>query len=126
MAWHPYCLRLAIATRDDRIRIFSQGVPAPALTVPVLRHSAQKSICCLSWRPNAGRELAAACYYGILVWTIELGAASNLLSHAILLKQRNHVPVTSVTWHPQVFHRFVFFLPQLYFTYNITKRISSG
>jgi len=70
--------------RDDRIRIFSQGL----LGVPVLRHSAQKSVCCLSWRPHAGRELAVACYSGVLIWTIELGAASNLLSHAVLLKQR--------------------------------------
>lgn len=97
LSWHPHCARLAVATRDDRIRIFTHGI----LGVPVLRHSAQKSVSCLSWRPHAGRELAAACYSGVLIWTIELGAASNLLSHAILLKQRNHVPVTDVTWHPQ-------------------------
>ncbi|XP_077276161.1 aladin [Temnothorax americanus] len=97
LSWHPHCTRLAVAMRDDRIRIFSQGL----LGVPVLRHSAQKSVCCLSWRPHAGRELAVACYSGVLIWTIELGAASNLLSHAILLKQRNHVPVTNVVWHPQ-------------------------
>lgn len=89
--------------RDDRIRIFSQGL----LGVPVLRHSAQKSVCCLSWRPYAGRELAVACYSGVLIWTIELGAASNLLSHAILLKQRNHVPVINVVWHPQVIYHFI-------------------
>ncbi|KAM0726937.1 Aladin [Formica fusca] len=97
LSWHPHCARLAVATRDNRIRIYSQDIPG----VPVLRHSAQKSVCCLSWRPYAGRELAAACYSGVLIWTIELGAASNLLSHAILLKQRNHVPVTSVIWHSQ-------------------------
>ncbi|XP_076293843.1 aladin isoform X2 [Lasioglossum baleicum] len=97
LSWHPHCSRLAVVTRDDRIRIFSQGVPV----VPVLRHSAQKSVCCISWRPLAGRELAVACQTGVLVWTIELSAASNSLSHAVLLKQRNHVPVTSVTWHPQ-------------------------
>ena len=90
--------------RDDRIRIFSQGL----LGVPVLRHSGQKSVCCLSWRPHAGRELAVACYSGVLIWTIELGAASNLLSHAVLLNQRNHVPVTSVAWHPQVIYSFIF------------------
>ncbi|KZC12167.1 PREDICTED: aladin-like [Dufourea novaeangliae] len=97
LSWHPHCPRLAVVTRDDRIRIFSQGVPV----VPVLRHSAQKSVCCISWRPFAGKELAVACQTGVLVWTIELSAASNSLSHAVLLKQRNHVPVTSVTWHPQ-------------------------
>ncbi|KAL6264037.1 hypothetical protein P5V15_004118 [Pogonomyrmex californicus] len=97
LSWHPHCARLAVAMRDDRIRIFSQGL----LGVPVLRHSAQKSVSCLNWRPHAGRELAVACYSGVLIWTIELGAASNLLSHAILLKRRNHVPVTSVIWHPQ-------------------------
>ncbi|XP_012058212.1 PREDICTED: aladin-like [Atta cephalotes] len=97
LSWHPHCARLAVAMRDDRIRIFSQGL----LGVPVLRHSRQKSVCCLSWRPHAGRELAVACYSGVLIWTIELGAASNLLSHAVLLNQRNHAPVTSVAWHPQ-------------------------
>ncbi|XP_014478045.1 PREDICTED: aladin [Dinoponera quadriceps] len=106
MSWHPYCYRLAVATRDDRIRIYSPvsnnvDWMSLMLPIPILRHSEQKSICCLSWRPYSGRELAVACYYGVLVWTIELGAASNLLSHALLLKQRNHAPVTSVTWHPQ-------------------------
>ena len=97
LSWHPHCARLAVVTRDDRIRIFSQGIPS----VPILRHSAQKSVSCISWRPLAGKELAVACHIGVLVWTIELGAASNSLSHAVLLKQRNHAPVTSVTWHPQ-------------------------
>ncbi|XP_011505246.1 PREDICTED: aladin [Ceratosolen solmsi marchali] len=97
MAWHPHCIRLAIATRDDRIRIFSIGNIGTA----VLRHSAQKSVCCLSWRPNAGRELAAACQNGVLIWTVELGAASNSLSYAYTLKYRNHAPVTSVSWNPQ-------------------------
>ncbi|XP_031834009.1 aladin [Nomia melanderi] len=97
LSWHPHCPRLAVVTKDDRIRIFSRGVPV----IPVLRHSAQKSVCCISWRPFAGKELAVACQAGVLVWTVELSAASNSLSHAVLLSQRNHMPVTSVTWHPQ-------------------------
>ncbi|XP_017763140.1 PREDICTED: aladin-like [Eufriesea mexicana] len=97
LAWHPHCARLAVVTRDDRIRMFSQEIPV----VPILRHGAQKSVCCISWRPLSGKELAVACHAGVLVWTIEIGAASNFLSHAVLLKQRNHAPVTSVTWHPQ-------------------------
>ncbi|XP_014203352.1 aladin [Copidosoma floridanum] len=99
MAWHPHYIRLAVATRDDRIRIFSNTTSN--INTAVLRHSAQKSVCCMSWRPNAGRELAAACQNGVLVWTIELGAASNSLSHAIMLKHRNHAPVTSVAWNPE-------------------------
>ena len=58
----------------------------------------------MSWRPNAGRELAAACQNGVLLWTVELGAASNSLSHAFMLKYRNHAPVTSVSWSPQVMY----------------------
>lgn len=103
MAWHPHCSRLALATRDDRIRIYTKGIQQPA----VLRNSAQKSVCSLSWQPYAGRKLAAACQSGVLIWSIELGAASNSLSHATLLKQRNHAPVTSVTWHPQVFFQLL-------------------
>ncbi|KAK0081671.1 hypothetical protein PV325_011767 [Microctonus aethiopoides] len=97
LAWHPHCTRLALATRDDRIRIFSNGICG----VAVLRHGSQKSVCSMSWRPHAGRELAAACNDGVLVWTVELGAASNSLSHATLLRQRKHAPVTGVSWHPQ-------------------------
>ncbi|KAI4491768.1 PREDICTED: aladin [Polistes canadensis] len=97
ISWHPHCTRLAVATRDDRIRIFSEGISV----IPVLRHSAQKYIYQLSWCPNAGKVLAAACHQGALVWTIELGAASNMLSYAVLLKRRNHTPVTSIAWHPQ-------------------------
>ncbi|XP_068984306.1 aladin-like [Bombus flavifrons] len=97
ISWHPHCARLAVVTWDDRIRIFSHGTQI----IPILRHGAQKSVCCINWRPLAGKELAVACHAGVLVWTIELGAASNILSHAVLLKQRNHAPVTSVIWHPQ-------------------------
>ncbi|KOX78535.1 Zinc finger protein GLIS3 [Melipona quadrifasciata] len=97
ISWHPHCARLAVATRDDRIRIFSHEIPI----ISILKHSAQKSVCCISWRPLAGKQLAVACHAGVLIWTIELGAASNFLSHAVLLKQRNHTPVTSVVWHPQ-------------------------
>lgn len=70
-------------------------------SIATLRHAAQKSVCSMSWRPNTGRELAAACLCGVLVWTIELGAASNSLSQAKLLRQRNHAPVTGVSWNPQ-------------------------
>ncbi|XP_014235763.1 aladin [Trichogramma pretiosum] len=98
IAWHPHCIRLAIATRDDRIRILSTSNIG---TSAVLRHSSQKSVCCMSWRPHAGRELAAACQNGVLIWNIELGAASNTLSQAFMLKYRNHAPVTSVSWSPQ-------------------------
>ncbi|XP_012281625.1 aladin [Orussus abietinus] len=97
LCWHPHCARLAVATKDDRIRVFSKGTSG----VAILRHSAQKSVCSVSWRPNAGRELAAACQTGVLIWTVELGVASNSLSHALLLRQRNHSPVTNVAWHPQ-------------------------
>ncbi|KAH0558162.1 hypothetical protein KQX54_014698 [Cotesia glomerata] len=55
----------------------------------------------MSWRPHEGRELAAACCGGVLVWTIELGTASYSLSHATFLRQRNHAPVTGVAWHPE-------------------------
>lgn len=56
----------------------------------------------MSWRPNAGRELAAACHNGVLLWTVELGAASNSLSHAFMLRHRNHSPITSVSSSPEV------------------------
>ncbi|XP_046606269.1 aladin-like [Neodiprion virginianus] len=97
LAWHPHCTRLALATRDDRIRVFCKNVQGAA----VLRHSFQKSVSCLTWRPNSGRELAAACQMGILIWKVELGAASSSLSQALTLRQRGHAPVTSVAWNPQ-------------------------
>lgn len=97
ISWHPHWTRLAVATRDDRIRIFSKDISG----VAILKHNAQKSVCCMNWRTNCGRQLAVACQSGILIWTIELGAASNSLSHATLLKYKNHAPVTSVTWNPE-------------------------
>lgn len=109
MAWHPHCPRLAVATRDNRIRVYSNI----ATGVPVLRHNAQKSVCCLSWRPYSGRELAAACQTGVLVWTVELGAASNSLSHAVFLQHKNHGPVTSVAWSPQVIFVLSFIIKEV-------------
>ena len=46
LAWHPNCIKLAVATRDDTILVY-----AGSSSVPVtIRHPIQKDISFLQWR----------------------------------------------------------------------------
>ena len=53
LAWHPHTRKLAVASRDDSIRVAGDG----ALLRPVLRHAGQRDISCLAWRPCCAGEL---------------------------------------------------------------------
>ena len=53
LAWHPHTRKLAVASRDDSIRVAGDG----ASLRPVLRHAGQRDISCLAWRPCCAGEL---------------------------------------------------------------------
>jgi hypothetical protein len=59
MAWHPHTRKLALASRDDCIRVAGDGAPLK----PVLRHAGQRDISCLAWRPCCAGELGTATEY---------------------------------------------------------------
>jgi len=46
LAWHPHCNKLAVATRDDTVLVYTGSTSTPV----VVRHSSQKDISSLAWR----------------------------------------------------------------------------
>ena len=46
LAWHPHCNKLAVATRDDTVLVYTGSTSVPV----VVRHSSQKDISSLAWR----------------------------------------------------------------------------
>lgn len=82
MKWHPNYFRLAIASSDDSIRIYtrvnSTGTNLVGRLsdeqlpfVPVLKSGLQKCVSSLAWRPYTAGELAVGCQNGIMLWTVD-------------------------------------------------------
>ncbi|CAH1117706.1 unnamed protein product [Phaedon cochleariae] len=97
IAWHPYCAKVAVATCDDSIRIFSSD---SGTVVPLLRCKQQKHITCLSWRPLSNTEIAVGHENGIIVWNIDSNSlvARPSISNATILQRPNHRAVMSIAW----------------------------
>jgi aladin len=97
LAFHPQCFKMAIASVDDTIRIYTNDENS---IVPLLKNSQQKSIFSLSWRPFSPSTLAVGCQNGFLIWTID--PSSNItrpLSQAVHYRHENHFPVTSLEFN---------------------------
>ena len=87
LAWHPH-KALAAAVSDDLVHIFDMaaytggggdgyknGTSQPcgsAVTRPsiILHHGLQRSVGCVSWRPQSGSVVAVGCQGGVAVWSI--------------------------------------------------------
>lgn len=67
ISWHPHCFKLAVATVDDTIRIYTDDIN----NVPVIKSGFQKCITSMAWRPLSAGELAVGCQSGILLWTLD-------------------------------------------------------
>jgi len=98
IAWHPHTRKLAVVSRDDCVRISGNG----ASTKPILRHTGQRGISCLAWRPCGTAELAVGCKMGIMIWTLDPGSVVSRPSTSCVrtLSKSGHTPVTSLTWSP--------------------------
>lgn len=99
LSWHPHTRKLAVAARDDSIRVAGEG----AALRPVLRHAGQRDISCLAWRPCCAGELAVGCRAGVVVWRVDPGSLVSRPSTSCVrqLTSQGHSPVTSLAWHPQ-------------------------
>lgn len=99
MDWHPHCTKLAIATRDDTVRIYSSY----SKLIPLLKCKTQRNVSSLAWRPLSASDIAVACEVGIYVWVVDPNSVvmRPSASSATLLRKPNHKNVTSITWSPQ-------------------------
>lgn len=99
MEWHPHTTKLAVATWDDSVRIYSSDTQL----IPILKCKNQSSVSCLAWRPFSASELAVGCEEGVIVWVIDPNSVVTRpsMSCGQVLKQPGHSPVTSVEWSPK-------------------------
>lgn len=67
MRWHPNVFKLAIASVDDNIRIYTLDSSGPL----TLKNGYQKCITSMAWRPLCAAELAVGCNTGIIVWKLD-------------------------------------------------------
>jgi len=98
IAWHPHTRKLAVVSRDDCVKIGGNG----AKTNPILRHTGQRDIACLAWRPCGSAELAVGCRVGIMVWTLDPASVISRPSTNCVrpLTRSGHAPVTTLSWDP--------------------------
>jgi aladin len=94
--WHPNYFKLAIASNDDSIRIYTPTEQAGTF-VPVLKSVQQKQVTSMSWRPFTAGELAVGCQTCILLWNSDQNSLiSRPLSQPTVFKHENHFPITSL------------------------------
>eukprot|EP00118_Oscarella_pearsei_P008361 m.42625 g.42625 ORF g.42625 m.42625 type:complete len:428 (+) comp33373_c0_seq4:228-1511(+) len=96
MSWHPHLMKIAVAAKNDIVRVFSVGSDNSDL----LKHQLQKSISCLAWRPQCGNELAVGCLSGILLWKLDPNITRHSLNAVRFLSVPGHAPIVSFTWSP--------------------------
>uniref|UniRef100_A0A1B6FRP2 Aladin seven-bladed propeller domain-containing protein n=1 Tax=Cuerna arida TaxID=1464854 RepID=A0A1B6FRP2_9HEMI len=98
LAWHPHCIKLAVAASDDSIRIYSEN----SQLIPLLKCRGQHLISSMAWRPLCASELAVGCELGVVIWHIDPNSVITRPSAANthVLSRPNHMYVTSLAWSP--------------------------
>lgn len=85
LEWHPHATKIAVATADDNVRVYSSDVAF----VSVLKCKAQGHVSALSWRPYSASEIAVGCEQGVIVWTVDPNSmfTKPSSSNAVVLKR---------------------------------------
>jgi len=101
LAWHPHTPKLALALKDDTVKIYPASSPVPSVQ-PVLKHASMRGVSCLAWRPLSGGYLAVGCLQGVMLWTVDPSSVVSRPSSscASLLSRPGHSPVTGLSWAP--------------------------
>ena len=97
IAWHPHCTKLAVASHEDSVLVYTGSSQVPV----IIRHSSQKDISALAWRPLSASHLAVGCALGVAVWTVDPSSLGTRPSASCLNLLHHQTPVNSVAWHPQ-------------------------
>lgn len=85
LAWHPHTTKIAVATADDNVRVYSTDVQF----ISTLKCKAQGYVSSISWRPNSASEIAVGCEQGVIVWTVDPNSmfTKPSSSNAVILKR---------------------------------------
>ncbi|XP_075238272.1 aladin-like isoform X2 [Lycorma delicatula] len=97
--WHPHCTKLAIAAKDDSVRIYSSHTKL----IPLLKCKTQRNVSSLAWRPLSSSDIAVGCEAGVYIWIVDPNSVvmRPSASSAVLLKKPHHTNVSSISWSPQ-------------------------
>lgn len=94
--WHPNVFKLAIASIDDNIKIYS----ADTVAIITLKNGYQKCITSLAWRPLCAGELAVGCNNGIIIW--KLDSPGRHTSQFLHLTRQDHVKLKEDLYTPHI------------------------
>ena len=71
--WHPRIDKLAVALKDDTIKIFYDKGNT---LIPLLKHKRQVGINVVGWKPLVDDTLAVGCHDCCILWTIDPASLS--------------------------------------------------
>eukprot|EP00939_MAST-03C_sp_MAST-3C-sp1_P004400 g4400.t1 len=97
MCWNPVRERIAVAFSDNTVRIYN--VVGREWERPRLKHTFQRGIRQMAWRPLAPNTLAIACVQGICIWNV-IGRSGTGRSAWLRFLKDESGPVLSLCWSP--------------------------
>lgn len=99
-SWHPKTNKIAIALKDDTIKIWYGE--KDNLT-PLLKHKRQVGITVVSWKPLVDDILAVGCHDCCILWTVDPASLSARPGSgcAQVISSPSNQPVHSLSWDPK-------------------------
>jgi len=97
--WHPRIDKLAVALKDDTIKIFyAQGNNL----IPLLKHKRQVAINKVAWKALVDDTLAVGCHDCCILWTIDPSSLSARPGSgcAQVITSPSDQPIHSLSWDP--------------------------
>lgn len=96
---HPNYPRIAVASNDDSIRVYTCPGSDQNCIVPLLKCGLQKEIYSLAWRPFSAGELAVGCQTAFLIWNVDPNSLMTRPLSQAVYKYEGHAPVTSLEFN---------------------------
>lgn len=99
-AWHPKFKKIAVALKDDTIKVWYGENGALS---PLLKHKRQVGINILRWKPLVDDILAVGCLDCCILWTVDPTSLSARPGSgcAQIISSPSNQPVHSLTWDPK-------------------------
>lgn len=98
LAWHPHSNKLAVAFKNDLVKIYS-----PNNQQVVLKHQKQIDVTCLAWKPFYTSMIAIGCKNCIIIWDTDVLPVSIKPSSScsFALSKRYHSDIVDLEWYPK-------------------------
>merc|ERR1712142_848726 len=99
-AWHPKTNKIAVALKDDTIKIWYDDKDN---VIPLLKHKRQVGINTIAWKPLVDDILAVGCNDCAILWTVDPSSMSARPGSgcAQIISSPANQPVHSLSWDPK-------------------------